>query len=618
MEIHLKLYNDVIYRMETLAAYISRNVCGVKKVVIFFAAFFILLFSPGCLFTFNSNPRIDQNAFAENPPVKFAVLPFVNKTDNLESSEIARNAFFNAFASMNYQDLEISFIDETLGALSQETDKNPLDIPPEIVAKRLGADALVYGSVDEVSKFYAVLYAHQKVAVTIDIYDARKESVIFSDSIEAFNRTIAPADSILGLLTSIIQTIWHMRRIEKIETYERLGNKMVENIPNISFSQPGRPCYIKNFSIEMPSANLKTGDQIIVNVEAEPRMQASFDIGALHRGLPMTEERPGYYKGRYVIQRGDKARYTLIKMRVGKGKLQDERLGVKHPFIIDAVAPSPPAILSIRTTPKRLYIFLNNSEDLDFDHFVLYKSTNLANGFVEIGQSNEAKFEDDDFSAGEVIHYRATVVDELGNQSLFSPDFVFQVPPQSPIRVETERIARDTILYAYSSPYIISKPLIINEGAALTIEPGAKLVFEKEGGIVVYGNLAANGEEDYPIIMEGKKDWGGIKFQRNNNAAANLSFVQFENAKTAIAVFGSSLNGNNITIKKCAMGIYVSPSAAINIEGSSFIKNETAIHCDSKQAAIHHCDFIKNSVLLNICGKSIPQEESTMENFSYN
>lgn len=346
-------------------------------------------------------------------------------------------------------------------------------------------------------------------------------------------------------------------------------------------------------------------------------MKASFDVGALHHNLPMTEEEPGYYKGIYEIQPGDRAQYALIKVRVEDGARHDERLGVKHPFCIDADSPPPPTIISIRTTPKRLYIFLKNPEDPDFDHFVLYKSVNPANGFEEIGQSEEAKFRDEDFSAGEIIHYRAIAVDKLGNQSPCCPDFVFQVPPESPIRIEGNSIARNTTLYAYSSPYIISGPLTVEHDATLTIEPGAKIVFENGGAIVVEGNLSANGEEDYPIIMKGDKGWGGIIIKSKNNKAINLSFMEFENAAIAINVSNAALNVKNITITKCATGIYVSPSAALKIEDSSFIKNETAIHSDSKQTTINKCNFIKNSNLMNFGGEITRQEESTIENFSH-
>lgn len=597
---------------------VKRKHDSLIKSVVLCAALFALIFLAGCLFTFNTNPKVDQNAFENTPPVKIAVLPFANKTKKPESNEIARTAFFNAFASMNYQDIEIGIIDETLGTLSQETDKNPLDIPPDIVASRLGADALIYGSVDEVSKFYAVIYAHQKVAVTIQMYDARKNAIIFSDSIEAFNRTISPADSILGLLTSIVQTLWHMRYIERIETYERLGNKMVENIPNITLPQLNRPNYIRKISVDIPSPTLKLGDQIVVTAEAAPNMKAVFDIGALRHDLSMTEEQPGFYRGVYQIRQGDKVEYAVIIVRVGKQSQFDQKMGIKNPFSIDAVSPHPPSIISIRTTKKSFYIFLALPEDRDFDHFIFYKSTNPSNGFEEIGQSSQPQFKDNDIIAGQTIHYRALAVDKLGNQSPCGPDFVFQAPPQSPARIEMDRISQNMTLYAYSSPYTIYKPLHVEKGATLTIEAGTEIYFKKNGSIHVEGTLLANGEEDYPIILNGEDGWGGIRINSQNSHTTNFSFVELENATTAIDLSGSTLNARNITIKKCQTGIHVSSTASLKIERSTFYKNQTAIHSDSRQIAIHDCNFIKNSILMNSGGEVTQQEENTIENFSHN
>ena len=47
-------------------------------------------------------------------PHKVAILPFVNQTSNPEAAAVVRKMFYNFFSSLNYLDLEPSFVDEKL------------------------------------------------------------------------------------------------------------------------------------------------------------------------------------------------------------------------------------------------------------------------------------------------------------------------------------------------------------------------------------------------------------------------------------------------------------------------------------------------------------------------
>jgi len=47
-------------------------------------------------------------------PLKVAILPFANHTSNPEAAIIVRKMFYNFFSSLNYLDLEPSFVDGKL------------------------------------------------------------------------------------------------------------------------------------------------------------------------------------------------------------------------------------------------------------------------------------------------------------------------------------------------------------------------------------------------------------------------------------------------------------------------------------------------------------------------
>ena len=64
------------------------------------------------------------------------------------------------------------------------------------------------------------------------------------------------------------------------------------------------------------------------------------------------------------------------------------------------------------------------------------------------------------------------------------------------------------------SPYIVVDDLTIPSGVSLTIEPGVKILFNKNVSLIVKGDLFAAGEDDSRIVFESaieNERWGGIR-----------------------------------------------------------------------------------------------------------
>ena len=98
---------------------------------------------------------------------------------------------------------------------------------------------------------------------------------------------------------------------------------------------------------------------------------------------------------------------------------------------------------------------------------------------------------------------------------------------QNAIRLTSRRIESDTRLDA-RLPYIILDSLYVAEGATLTLAPGARLYFHKDGVLDVAGQLVARGSKDSVIVMRGDRldnmlaglpydllaeQWGGIRLR---------------------------------------------------------------------------------------------------------
>ena len=89
---------------------------------------------------------------------------------------------------------------------------------------------------------------------------------------------------------------------------------------------------------------------------------------------------------------------------------------------------------------------------------------------------------------------------------------VFMVNIKDAKEYHTEFISQDTTWSARTEPYIIEGKLIINAGATLTIDKGAKVLFQKnkyrENGIQINGRFIINGS-DMAAVEFGYKDDGG-------------------------------------------------------------------------------------------------------------
>ena len=81
-------------------------------------------------------------------PHNVAILPFANQTSNPEAAAVVRKMFYNFFSSLNYLDLEPSFIDEKL---KKKTYYNKITAGEVLSARQLrqmlGVDAVVFGEV---------------------------------------------------------------------------------------------------------------------------------------------------------------------------------------------------------------------------------------------------------------------------------------------------------------------------------------------------------------------------------------------------------------------------------------------------------------------------------------
>jgi hypothetical protein len=587
-----------------------------RRSVTYIILFTIIIMLSGCLFTFKSSPRINYGAFKNDPPASLAILPFTDLSDT-DSAELARLSIYNALSSKNYRDIEIEKVDNVLSEIAVHSGENPMETSPQILAEKLGADALLYGTIEKVSKFYIILYAHYKVRINVRIYDTRKKTFIFTDTITTHNRNIAPAASPLGLISSFITTWWSLRKSEKIETFERLSRRLAKELPEVARQEKGTDLIIYKIDVKYTSPKLKTDDRIDVSMEGRPGKNAEFDVGNTHRDLPMKEVRPGFYKGWYRIKKGDNLDYGLIRFRLSDGKNKVEKIDYKDFFSIDTAPPSVPGILNIRSTKKYFHISITPPEDEDFDHFTLFRTDNPKDGYRKISELKQPYYKDKKLKEGKKYHYRIHSTDKLGNKSALSIDFEYQAPRSGPIEINRDLMSY-TKLHAYSSPYIINRPIRVMEGNILDIEPGVKIHFGKNGSLIIEGELMASGDKKNKIVFTGEEGWPGIRIRsKGEMSRSRLSCAIIENAYHGIHINRGRLEAESLEIKNCLIGIKAEKNSSIRVVKSKFKKNNTAFSSNTRKTILKECDFIKNKFMTEFDGAPQKQKIPWVRNFTY-
>ena len=173
-----------------------------------------------------------------------------------------------------------------------------------------------------------------------------------------------------------------------------------------------------------------------------------------------------------------------------------------------------------------------------------------------------------------------------------------------------KNIDADSIFAFSNSPYRITKDLILDNGATLYIQPGVKLLFDKQVSILIKnGGIAARGTKDNPIVFtsSGYSPSPGdylhaACFSAPTRVSSFFKYCKFEYATTAIDVcYGMPEITFCYIANNSQSGIRCGNDAGPRILYNTISKNmgTGGIECvGMSKPEIHHNNFIKNAVAI--------------------
>jgi hypothetical protein len=268
-------------------------------------------------------------------PHKVAILPFANHTSNPEATIIVRKMFYNFFSSLNYLDLEPSFVDEKLKKKDFYQKITSGDVvSPQQLGHILGVDAIVFGEVLSLGKIYAVLYSDTQASLKARMVSCYSGQTIWQLEYTAHLRSGEVPLSITGLAAALVKTAISHQRATVMQAASKLCMQMIATVPNrpaLTESPPRIEVMVHNGagSLMLPGSLLK------VVMIGDENLDAGWSVPPLIENLPMQEEEPGVYFASYRIKPQDRLPYGRLvgHLRSKKG-LQSQWVDILGPVTI--------------------------------------------------------------------------------------------------------------------------------------------------------------------------------------------------------------------------------------------------------------------------------------------
>ena len=535
------------------------------------------LISPQIKSIFKGTYEVDPY-MEDHKPRTVAVLPFVNEAPSQKGADTVRRGFYNHFSSLPFKDMELYRVDNQFRKAGLEDTAGITKVSPQELGKILNVDAVVYGTISDFDKLFAVIYSNVSVGAEIRMFDTKTGKMLWRGKHVTRIHEGGISTSPIGLVATVIATAMNVRDIQLLRACDDLFRDMVKTIPVPTIAEALRPPVITLLVQDTKNLPKKAGDEIRVVIQGTPKMQAFFHIGEYRKNIDMQEQagEPGVYLGIYKVVPGDNVDKAIIT-----GYLRDDAGNAAE--WVDAVGSvtldtmPPEKIKNVKTVGRNTRILLDweKSPAADLAGYRVYRSATPLSGFQEIAKTELNELYDEKLVNNQKYYYQISAVDWAGNESEKS-DTVMGMPVAPGPTPVSGIIETDTTWYAGASPYIIENAVIVRDKALLTIEPGTE-IRSRGGALVIEGRLNAQGDEGHIIrfdALETGKDWGGIIFSNVRDKENVMRYCRISNAGTAVSC----------------------QAASPRIDSCELTGNETAIRI---QGAFSKAAVIKNSIQKN-------------------
>ena len=169
-----------------------------------------------------------------------AVLPFENETQEPGIPELVRKSFYSHFSIKSFNDVELSIIDQTINdEIILQNKKKFTDIPAAELGRVLKCDAIVYGTVKEMTRFYMGIYSQLAVGAEVAIVDVKTGKALWKGALTTrFHDGDIPLNP-FSVVSTTVKTGINIRDAQKLRLVDDLCRNLVALIPDPPNFQKG-------------------------------------------------------------------------------------------------------------------------------------------------------------------------------------------------------------------------------------------------------------------------------------------------------------------------------------------------------------------------------------------
>ena len=545
--------------------------------------FLLLMFLVSCVPTQEVKKDTLEVSVSEGEfPKVVAVMPFQNDTQEIGIANQVRKAFYNHFSSKPFRDVELPVVDEKIVQLEKTTGRSVLELKPQEICQAIGCEGLVYGRVTDYKKVYAGLYSQLGVEAEVWMVNTRTGKEIFrlKDAVRYHEGGVSLSP--LGLIMTAVSTAMNIREIQQVRMVNELGYKFNEKIPApVGMAVEDRPL-IKEVLTNVKEGPFGKGKVIRVGLEGETGAVATFDIGNFKKGLPMKETKPGIYMGEYLVLPGDNtADMPVIASLKRPGGYDNQWTDVSGLLTIDTTPPPQVKGLKVKSFQDRVDLSWEGLKNIpDLKGYRVLRSEQPLSGYAEVGKVELNSSEDRTLKPGAVFYFRVIAFDQTGNESEVQDPVRAALISKEPIALSGE-IKTDTVL---SEIYTVKGDFVVPRGLSLTIGPEARLMFDENASLTVYGKLVVNAKEaPVEFIPLGDKKWKGLVA---TGGTLSLNGFRIRGAVTAMLLQDTGGAVENGVITNSDTGIAISGTPSVVVKGSIISGNLVGVELKKTDAPL--------------------------------
>ena len=516
----------------------------------------------------------------ERPPQTLAVLPFLNRAEKKEAFTTVRQSFHGHFSKLNYTTLPLFKVDELLRRAGLDTPEKVAQTSEQKLQEILRVDALIRGDVTHYDRLYLGVYSQVAVGAEVRMMDGKTGKELWWAKDISRRHEAGISASPVGFILVAVTTALNMREIELLRSSDDLFREMVKTIPQPTVGQALRPptitIMVHDGMRRSDKFAHKAGDLIKVAMEGDPHLRASFRIGDFKKEIPLKEEGPGTYTGSYKVMPGDNVEEALLTaMLINDAGNAVEWVDVLGPVTIDTTPPGTPKGLNAMGRDHITDLSWSKNVGKDIAGYKIYRSPTPLTGYLEVGATELAAFQDKNLKNETSYYYKISAFDLAGNES--TPSDLAKATPVTPGPTSVRGLmAGEITWYAGASPYIIESEVRVGPKATLTIEPGT-VIRSKGEGISVFGKLIARGERASLIEFGSTppgQPWKGVVFNNTKNEDSIVEYARISGALTGITCLSSSPLIKDNEISDNQTGLRISDSfSKPKIFGNAIVAN---------------------------------------------